>query len=139
MVKVLTMRTTKTTTWINLDPDGDGQPNLDALVNQVVLDGVLVEPPILRATPNGRSVLALELEHETLDSLSGQRTACHIAVVALDQLAEFGRSLKMGEYLRVTGRLDQRRWIREGKTRWGRMELVARQLAVRQPPSLPTP
>ncbi|MBF0589682.1 MAG: hypothetical protein HQL53_11200, partial [Magnetococcales bacterium] len=31
-----------------------------------------------------------------------------------------------GETLRVAGHLNQRRWIRDGQTRWGRLELVAR-------------
>jgi primosomal replication protein N len=69
------------------------EPGLGDLANEVVLEGVLVEAPMMRATPNGRSVLSLELEHETLDVPSGQRTACHMMVVALDRLAEEGRSL----------------------------------------------
>lgn len=122
------MRKATATTKKKICNPPEGPPSPDGPVNQVVLDGILVEPPVLRATPNGRSVVSLEVEHDTLDPRSGQRTAVHITVIALDQLAEYGRTLPVGASVRVVGSLDQRRWIREGKTRWGRMELLARQL-----------
>ncbi len=51
-----------------------------------------------------------------------------MSIMAIGPLAETCRSLEPGVSLRVAGHLNQRRWIRDGVTRWGRMELVARKI-----------
>ncbi|MBF0609766.1 MAG: single-stranded DNA-binding protein [Magnetococcales bacterium] len=96
--------------------------------NEVILQGVVVETPILRTTPNGRSVVALEVEHHAPTESSGQQVACRLTLITLDDLAHKGKSLQPGSVVKARGRLNQRRWIRQGITRWGKMELLVDEL-----------
>ncbi|MBF0136551.1 MAG: single-stranded DNA-binding protein [Magnetococcus sp. DMHC-1] len=108
-------------------------PDPVAPENQTILEGVLLEPVGVRLTPSGRPVATLELEHRSTvtDLLPLERCEVRIAVLAVGTLAEWCRNLPPGANLRVAGRLNQRRWIREGKTRWGRTELIAQRIESR--------
>ncbi|MBF0622784.1 MAG: single-stranded DNA-binding protein [Magnetococcales bacterium] len=99
-------------------------------INEAVLDGVLVEKPQFRSTPQGRSVVTLILGHrsEVSDLKPISRLEVQMSVVALGSLANACRDIKVGTPLRVRGRLNQKRWIRQGVTRWGQTELVAQSL-----------
>ncbi|MBF0128096.1 MAG: hypothetical protein HQM02_12925 [Magnetococcales bacterium] len=97
------------------------------MVNHMELEGILLHPGEYRVTAAGRPVLHLELEH-----LSRHHTPepslqleARIVVMAVGELAESNRFLSPGTLLRVAGRLNQKRWVRDGKVRWGRMELLA--------------
>ncbi len=98
--------------------------------NRVDLSGVLVAPPELRVTPSGLTVATLELQHLSREGAAGpaQSLELRIPVVAIGPLAEPCRRLAVGTALEVEGRLNQKRWIRDGKVRWGRTELLATNL-----------
>lgn len=70
---------------------------------------------------------SLHLEHlsEGFDSTSTQRIELRILVIALGELADQCRHLNQGTPLHVEGSLNQKRWIRDGKVRWGKTELMA--------------
>ena len=101
-----------------------------SVANRVVLEGVLLKTAEFRFTPAGRPVATLELEHRSwaVGMEPALKLELHIPVVAVGPLAEWCRRLVVGDRLRVDGRLNQRRWIRDGKVRWGRTELVARDI-----------
>ncbi|MBF0624232.1 MAG: single-stranded DNA-binding protein [Magnetococcales bacterium] len=99
--------------------------------NRAVVEGVLLEPVRLRNTPRGTLVAELVLAHarEVSDLPPITRCELQMTVVAVGSLAEACRNWAPGIPLRVSGRLNQRRWIRDGRTRWGPVELVAQTLA----------
>lgn len=113
-------------------PPGEG------LKNQVTLEGTLLEPVVYRTTPTGQTLATLVLEQvqDTLGKLPVPRLALKLTVVALGRLADQCRPLQTGQSLHVEGSLNQKRWIRDGKVRWGKMELLAR-IIVPQPLSEP--
>lgn len=98
--------------------------------NRMVLEGMLMELPEFRVTPAGRLVASLEVEHVSLESgvTDPQRIELRMSVLALGVLAERCRSFLQGTPLCVEGSLNQKRWIRDGKVRWGRTELLARDI-----------
>lgn len=100
--------------------------------NRVNLEGVLLEPAKYRVTPSGRPVSTLELEHVSRSHGTEpvERLELRIPVLAMGLLAEESRGFPVGTRLRVEGRLNQKRWIRDEKVRWGRTELVAQKLQV---------
>jgi len=95
--------------------------------NEVLLEGRLLGPVEYRVTPGGRAVASFELEHLSCHAQpdSGLRLEMRLPVMALGALAERCRVFSPGCLLRVTGRLNQKRWIRDGQVRWGRVELFA--------------
>ncbi|MBF0426219.1 MAG: single-stranded DNA-binding protein [Magnetococcales bacterium] len=95
------------------------------------MEGVLLEPAAVRHTPSGRPLVALELEHRSTvsDTQPPERCELRITVLAVGPLAGQCQDLPPGARLRVVGRLNQRRWIRAGETRWGRTELIAQEIA----------
>ncbi|MBF0629003.1 MAG: single-stranded DNA-binding protein [Magnetococcales bacterium] len=99
----------------------------DAVANQVLLEGQLLTPVDYRVTPGGRPLLMLELEHLSCHEQpdSSLRLEVRLPVMALGALAEQCRTLTPGCRLQVTGRLNQKRWVRDGTVRWGRLELLA--------------
>ncbi|MBF0460081.1 MAG: single-stranded DNA-binding protein [Magnetococcales bacterium] len=105
------------------------------LTNQVVLEGRLAAAPEFRCTPAGRLMARLYVEHlsqETAPDTGGQpqRMELQMPVLALGVLAERCRPLAQGTSLHVEGNLNQKRWIRDGKIRWGQIELQAHQIRV---------
>lgn len=107
--------------------DGAG----DRFDNRVVLSGVLLTAPEIRVAPSGLSVVTLELEHVSRTGGEPlQRLELRMPVVVVGPLAAQCRSLTPGTVLSVQGRLNQKRWIRDEKVRWGRTELVATHLQV---------
>ncbi|MBF0427606.1 MAG: single-stranded DNA-binding protein [Magnetococcales bacterium] len=95
--------------------------------NQAVLEGSVLKPVEYRVTATGRPVLFLELEHlsQHPDPDPSLRMEVCMPVMVMGELADQCRSLLPGMVLRVTGRLNQKRWVKEDKVRWGRHELVA--------------
>lgn len=95
--------------------------------NHTVLEGLLLKPVEYRVTAAGRPVLSLELEHISShpEPDPALRLEVRLVVMAMGKLAEQCRSLSPNCRLRVTGRLNQKRWIRDGKVRWGSIELAA--------------
>ncbi|MBF0124046.1 MAG: single-stranded DNA-binding protein [Magnetococcales bacterium] len=100
------------------------------LANELVLGGLLLEPAEMRTTPSGQVVARLEIAHHCHDGTLPplQEWAVRMTVLAIGPLAERCRSLFPGAKIRVVGRLNQKRWLRDGQTRWGKMELVAREI-----------
>lgn len=98
------------------------------VANHTVLTGVVAEPVVIRATPAGRAIAHITLTHDIrVQGLAPlERLALQLTVLAMGSLAEQCRGLPPGTPLRVTGQLNQKRWVRDGKTRWGQVELVAR-------------
>lgn len=98
--------------------------------NHTVLEGVLTQTSEWRVTPGGLPMLRLELEHLStpLDLAPLERVELRLPIVALGELAETCRHIPPGTRLRIVGVLNQKRWIRDGKTRWGAVELVARSI-----------
>lgn len=96
--------------------------------NFAVVEGTLTQPADWRVTPGGVPVARMELEHlSTPQELAPlNRLELRIPVLAMGDLAERCRTYPPGARLRAEGRLNQKRWIRDGKTRWGAVELVAR-------------
>jgi primosomal replication protein N len=96
-------------------------------VNQTTLDGVILQPVEFRYTPAGRAVALLEMEHisEAGPSAVIKRLELRMPVVALGELADQCREIVPGQHIRVAGSLNQKRWIRDGKVRWGKTELFA--------------
>ena len=103
---------------------------LPTQANRVVLEGVLTALPEFRMTPAGRLVAHLRMEHLSQEPGTNppQRIELRMAVLALGRLAEQCRPLAQGTSLLVEGRLNQKRWIRDGKVRWGETELLAQQI-----------
>ncbi|MBF0447712.1 MAG: single-stranded DNA-binding protein [Magnetococcales bacterium] len=97
--------------------------------NQIILDGVVIQPVEFRFTPSGRAVAQLMIEHIS-ENRQGEhsinRLELHQHVVALGELADQCRDFEPGQGIRVEGSLNQKRWIRDGKVRWGKTELYAR-------------
>ncbi len=114
-------------------PENDLQAESARLVaNQALLEGCLLAPVDYRVTATGRPVLWMELEH--LSRHDQPDPSLHLEVrmpvMALGELADRCRTLQPGCRLRVTGRLNQKRWVRDDKIRWGRLELVALEIRV---------
>ncbi|MBF0583705.1 MAG: single-stranded DNA-binding protein [Magnetococcales bacterium] len=122
-------------------PKGSTAPPAQA--NHVVLEGRLAFSPEFRFTPAGRLVAHLQLEHVSQGGEGDPppRIELQLPVLALGLLAEQCRPLAQGDALRVEGTLNQKRWIRDGKVRWGQTELLARQIgppdSVEMPPPSP--
>lgn len=93
----------------------------------MILEGILATPPEFRLTPAGRLVAYLHVEHVSHGSEGdhAQRIELRMPVLALGLLAEQCRPFSQGSTLRVEGTLNQKRWIRDGKVRWGQTELLA--------------
>ncbi|MEO5339081.1 MAG: hypothetical protein H7837_00990 [Magnetococcus sp. MYC-9] len=87
-------------------------------------------PPEFRVTPAGRLVAHLCMEHLSQESAVDplQRIELRMPVLALGPLAEQCRPLTQGTPLHVEGCLNQKRWIRDGKVRWGPTELLAQRI-----------
>ncbi|MBF0196049.1 MAG: single-stranded DNA-binding protein [Magnetococcales bacterium] len=98
------------------------------IVNQTILNGVVIQPAEFRFTPTGRQVAMLIVEHlsESEKSAPIQHLELRMPVVALGDLAQTCRDIAVGQNIRVEGSLNQKRWIRDGKVRWGKTELIAR-------------
>ena len=98
--------------------------------NTVTLEGTLVTAPEFRYTPSGRLVASLEVEHCSQEGIGDRtrRIELRIPVQALDALAERCRPLVQGVVLRLEGTLNQKRWIRDGRVRWGKTELLAKEI-----------
>lgn len=94
--------------------------------NRVTLDGVVATEVLLRVTPAGCRVASFTLAHASavhdLDPLP--RLELNLPVMALGRLADQALALAPGSRVRIQGRLNQKRWTRSGKTRWGAVELV---------------
>lgn len=121
----------------SVETGGQDRPTLSAdEINQTVLEGVLAEPVEIRVTPAGRTVATLMVEHhsQAKDIEPIQRLEVSMAVMAVGPLGDRCRDLVQGSRLRVEGRLNQRRWIRDGKVRWGRTELVAQRIGLLELP-----
>ena len=110
-------------------------------VNHVVLEGTLIAPPEFRRTPSGRLVASLEIEHVSLESGVDhpQRIELRMPILALGTVAEECRLFCQGASLSVEGWLNQKRWIRDGKVRWGRTELLAQHVTLLNPQKSPSP
>lgn len=95
--------------------------------NHVELEGTLAKPCDLRYTPTGIAVATLELDHTSSypDTAPLKRMELKIVVVAFDTLADQCAALVSGTRLRFRGRLNQKRWIRDERIRWGQVELIA--------------
>ncbi|MBF0454787.1 MAG: single-stranded DNA-binding protein [Magnetococcales bacterium] len=109
-------------------------------VNETALDGVLLESPEFRLTPAGRAVASLMIEHisEGNQSAPIKRLELRMPIVALGALADQCRDVRPGQLIRVTGRLNQKRWIRDGKVRWGKLELLAQTIQPLVPSGQPS-
>ncbi|MEO5345713.1 MAG: single-stranded DNA-binding protein [Magnetococcus sp. YQC-9] len=101
-------------------------------LNHVEFDGRLMTPVDYRVTPAGRPVAYLEVEHfSTHDAPeTALRLEARVVVVTMGALAESCRGLTSGTRLRVIGRLNQKRWVRDGQVRWGRLELLALKIEI---------
>ncbi|MBF0401843.1 MAG: single-stranded DNA-binding protein [Magnetococcales bacterium] len=107
-----------------------GSATQPAQANHVVLEGRLAKLPEFRFTPAGRLVAHLQLEHVSQGGEGDPppRIELQLPVLALGPLAERCRPLIPGDALHVEGTLNQKRWIRDGKVRWGQTELLAHQI-----------
>ncbi|MBF0415752.1 MAG: single-stranded DNA-binding protein [Magnetococcales bacterium] len=97
------------------------------LTNHVELEGTLAKPCDLRYTPTGIAVATLELDHVSNhpDTAPLKRMELKIVVIAFDSLADQCAVLVAGTRLKFRGRLNQKRWIRDERIRWGQVELIA--------------
>ncbi|MEO5378405.1 MAG: single-stranded DNA-binding protein [Magnetococcus sp. DMHC-6] len=109
--------------------------------NQTILQGMLSVPVDMRYTPTGRPVARFALEHTSVvqDLAPLERLEVRMDVIAVGATAEGCRHLNIGQFLYVKGRLNQKRWLRNGKVRWGKTELVALDIQTTAPPSLNPP
>lgn len=105
-------------------------------VNQTTLDGVVLQPAEFRFTPSGRPVAKLMVEHisNTINPAPIEQLELRMPVVALGDLAEKYRDIAPGQSIRVAGSLNQKRWIRDGKVRWGKTELFANTIQLLEKP-----
>jgi primosomal replication protein N len=101
-------------------------------VNQTTIEGVVLQPVDFRYTPAGRAVALLTVEHisQASPSASMERLELRMPVVALGELAERCRNIAPGQHIRAEGSLNQKRWIRDGKVRWGKTELFAQTIQI---------
>lgn len=99
-------------------------------INQVSLDGVLAVDPKWRHTPSGRAVATLTVEHHATEKIPEplERLDLLLTVVVIAPLSEQCKGWLAGDHVKVEGVLNQKRWLRGGNTRWGKMELVATQI-----------
>lgn len=107
----------------------------DRCDNQVSLEGILAKNCQVRYTPSGLPVTTLELEHSSNLPDTGpiKRLELQIPVVTFDTLAEQCAELPAGTRIRVIGRLNQKRWIRDNRIRWGQVEIIATAIEIRHP------
>jgi primosomal replication protein N len=79
-------------------------------VNRLVLAGEVTEVAELRYTPAGIPLLAFTLKHASQQSEAGMRrqVECEVPAIAMAQLAEKARSLRVGSQARVAGFLAKR-------------------------------
>ncbi|MBF0159871.1 MAG: single-stranded DNA-binding protein [Magnetococcales bacterium] len=100
------------------------------LANELILGGLLLEPAEMRTTPSGKVLARMELAHHCRNSDLPpiEEWAVRMTVLAVGPLAEQCRLLFPGARIEITGRLNQKRWLRDGQTRWGKLELVARKI-----------
>ena len=98
-------------------------------VNKVILVGNLGQDPDVRYMPNGNAVanISLATADSWVDKASGQRqerTEWH-RVVFFNKLAEIvGEYLRKGSQIYVEGRLQTRKWEKDGIERYS-TEIVA--------------
>jgi single-strand DNA-binding protein len=102
-----------------------------ASVNKVILVGNLTRDPELRYMPNGESVANFSIAtSETWKDKSGakqEKTEFH-NIVAYRKLAEIiGEYVKKGNPLYIEGRLQTRKWEKDGTTRYS-TEIIADQM-----------
>nr|CRH04503.1 putative Single-strand binding protein/Primosomal replication protein [Candidatus Magnetococcus massalia] len=102
--------------------------------NDVVLSGLVVTAPDLRYTPAGTAIAQWELEHhsQVTDLPPLQGVALRIQLIAAGALAQECQLLHIGDRIKVRGRLNQKRHQRSEETRWGKLELVVRQIKLEQ-------
>ncbi|MBF0383529.1 MAG: single-stranded DNA-binding protein [Magnetococcales bacterium] len=105
---------------------GLGGPE-SGLANQIILQGVVIQPAEFRFTPSGSEVALLVVEHISQKDQSApiQHLELRMPIVALGDLAQKCHEITVGQNIRVEGSLNQKRWIRDGKVRWGKIELFA--------------
>ena len=98
-------------------------------INKVILVGNLGQDPDVRYMPNGSAVanVSIATADSWLDKASGQRqerTEWH-RVVFFNKLAEIvGEYLRKGSQIYVEGRLQTRKWEKDGVVRYS-TEIVA--------------
>ncbi len=100
------------------------------MINVVCMEGLLLEPVVIRVMPSGLLVGRMEIQHESRFEATPplEEWLVKLTVVAIGPLAEQTRYLIPGAMLVVEGRLNQKRWLREGETRWGKIELIAQRI-----------
>jgi len=78
--------------------------------NRLVLAGEVTEVAELRYTPAGIPLLAFSLKHASQQSEAGMKrqVECEVPAVAMAQLAEQARGLKLGNQIRVAGFLAKK-------------------------------
>ncbi|MBF0146620.1 MAG: single-stranded DNA-binding protein [Magnetococcales bacterium] len=110
---------------IDVNPSGH-------FLNELHLEGTLAKSCELRHTPTGLAVATVELEHTSgySDIAPLQRLELNIPVVLFDTLADLYGDLAAGTRISVIGRLNQKRWIRDDRIRWGQVEVIATSLKV---------
>ncbi|MBF0421466.1 MAG: single-stranded DNA-binding protein [Magnetococcales bacterium] len=100
---------------------------LNPLTNSIQLEGTLTGIRKISYTPGGIPVATLELEHLSshADIIPLRRLELKMVVVVFDSLADLTAQFSAGTRVRIHGRLNQKRWIRENKVRWGPVEVIA--------------
>lgn len=79
-------------------------------MNRLVLAGEVTEVAELRYTPAGIPLLAFTLRHASQQSEAGMKrqVECEVSAIAMAQLAEQARHLRVGSQARVAGFLARK-------------------------------
>jgi len=104
------------------------------MANTATITGNLVRDPELRYTSSGQPVanFAVADNRRWQDRTSGewQETTSYLDVVAWGPLGEHtAASIRKGDRVTVTGRIDQRNWENPDGERHSKLELVASDVA----------
>lgn len=82
-------------------------------INQLVIGGVVVKPPVFRETPAGIPLLQCILEHSSMQTEAGltRKNRLRIRVFMLgNEAKQLEGQLKAGSKVKVSGFLDEQRF-----------------------------
>ena len=80
--------------------------------NMIILDSIIVKPPILRKTPLGRKIAdVLVAVHRPYGNKSD-----YIPCICWSEIAQYVSTLSVGDKLKITGRIQSRQYVKTSPT-----------------------
>lgn len=104
------------------------------MINQMTMEGRLVEPPKIFSMKNGGQVCEIQLLNNRFVGIgeSRKRSECLVTGVAFGKLAEFAKSLNTGDQIIGTGSLDYQTWDKNGQTQSSHKFMIAEMVVCKE-------